>query len=167
MTDPATHPVPIRRRTLPGTLAYLSRDLIEHPGKYEPLALSILLDQLAQQAGETGTEAQRATTLDARIRAALDRLPYLHGIAEGIEGQGHPIVAGTLHRAVETIRKALAGELAPEAYSDEAEPCPYLGGGVCQRDARNHYHRARPIRNPAGSDPIEQVDIVRYDSEQP
>jgi hypothetical protein len=48
--EPQTYPVPIRRRTLPETLAYLSRDLIEHPGKYEPLALSILLDQLAQQA---------------------------------------------------------------------------------------------------------------------
>ncbi len=50
MTDPQTYPIPIRRRTLPETLAYLSRDLIEHPGKYEPLALSILLDQLAGQA---------------------------------------------------------------------------------------------------------------------
>jgi hypothetical protein len=52
--------VPIRRRTLPETLAYLAQDVIEHPGKYEPVALSILLGTLAQQASEDEAEWAKA-----------------------------------------------------------------------------------------------------------
>jgi len=51
---------------------------------------------------------ERAGAAEAQVAEALERLPYLDGMAEAIS-RDHPIVGGTLHRGIDGIRRVLAG----------------------------------------------------------